>query len=136
MIPRLLVLGILVAAVATPRDRRIVDRVVLGDPHSERDHACAVAPGWTRCGLAVFDDTEVTVSVTVAGSAEPRTFDLFVENTPVATYTSNSRDSASVEFRVPLAVTTGHTNIFVLLRASNGLMPSLLTLRSIQDHNE
>jgi hypothetical protein len=37
---------------------------------------------------------------------------------------------------VPLELTKGHTNILVMLRATNGPTPALLELRSIQDHNE
>jgi hypothetical protein len=127
----LLVLAFL-AGVALP-DRRIVDRVIVGDARSEQEHAFAAAPGWVRYGLNVFDDTEVIVSCTFSGTNTPRTFDVVVENKTITSYTFNSRDSATVEFRVPREVTEGRTNIFVMLR---GNIPALLSLRSIQDHNE
>lgn len=136
MISRLLLLSTLVATLAAPLDRRIVDRVTVGDAHSEFTHACARAERWMRCALTVFDDTEVSISATFAGDPAPRRFDVIVENTLVTTYTLNSPDSATVEFRVPLTVTSGHTNILVMLRAPSGLPPALLSLRSVQDHNE
>lgn len=146
----LLVLG-LGATIAARPDRRIVDRITVGDVRSERDHAYAGADvtsgvagdrafrqagGWLRYALTVFDDTEVTVALTFLGSDAPRTFDLLVENQLVSSYTFRSGVSATVELRVPLELTKGHTNILVMLRATNGPTPALLELRTIQDHNE
>jgi hypothetical protein len=133
---RLLLLACLGATVAARPDRRIVDRVTIGDARSEHEHAAAKGAGWVRYALNVFDDTEVTVSCTFAGTTVPRTFDLIVENKMATTHTFNSRDSATVEFRVPLSVTEGRTNILVMLKATKGPVPALISLRSVQDHNE
>ncbi len=130
---RLLLSAYLGAAILARPDRRIVDRIVIGDARSEQQHACAKTAAWMRCALTTFDDTEVTIAATVAGSDEPQTFELVVENRTITMYTFNSRDSATVELRVPLDVTAGRTNIQVLLR---GPARSLLLLRTIQDHNE
>ena len=147
----LIILACLGATVAARPDRRIVDRVTVGDARNEQAHAYAgegvatgVAKGlvfrqassWMRYALTVFDDTEVTIACTFAGSDAPRTFDLVIENTVVTTYSFNSADSATVELRVPIALTAGKTNILVMLRANNGPTPPLLALRSVQDHNE
>lgn len=133
MIMRPLAVALLWVSLVARPDRRIVDRVVMGDRRSEQEHACQRADAWTRCALSVFDDTEVTISATFAASETPRTFDLVVENTVVTSRTFKSRDSATVELRVPSPVTHGRTNILVTLR---GDVPPLVSLRSIQDHNE
>lgn len=146
----LLVLG-LGAAIAARPDRRIVDRISVGDVRGEQAHAYAGADvtsgvvggrvfretrGWLRYALTVFDDTEVTVACTFLGSDTPRTFELTVEDHLVASYTFRSAETTSVELRVPLAFTKGRTNILVMLRATDGPTPALVELRSIQDHNE
>jgi hypothetical protein len=148
---RLLFLACLSATVAARPDRRIVDRVMIGDVRSEQEHAYAgnevstgvarghsfrQARGWMRYALTVFDDTEVTVACTFLGSDAPQTFDLIVENQVVASHTFRSREQATVEFRVPVELTKGRTNLIVMLRATNGLTPALVELRTIQDHNE
>lgn len=129
-----------------------MDRITVGDVRSEVEHAYAgegvttgVAAGrafrqtrgWMRFALTVFDDTEVTIACTFAGTGDvPQVFDLIVENQVVASYTFHSADAAVVELRVPLALTKGRTNILVVLRATNGPTPALLELRTVQDHNE
>jgi hypothetical protein len=152
---RLLVLTSLAATVSAYRpDRRIVDRVIVGDVTSEQAHAYdgdgvttgvaagrtwRQARGWMRYALTVFDDTEVTVACTFAGTDDaPRTFELIVENHVVTSYTFRSRSTApeTVELRVPIEVTRGHTNIMVMLHATNGPTPALIELRTVQDHNE
>lgn len=139
------------AALAARPDRRVVDRITIGDVRSEEDHAYAGADvtsgvsggrafrearGWIRYALTVFDDTEVTVAFTFLGADAPRTFDLIVDNHRVASHTVRSDGPATVELRVPLELTKGKTNILVTLRATNGPTPALLELRSVQDHNE
>ena len=128
-----------------------MDRITVGDIRSEQDHAYAgedvtvgaaggrafrQARAWMRYALTVFDDTEVTVVCTFLGSDAPRTFDLIVENHAVTSYTFRSTETTTVEFRVPLELTKGRTNILVMLRATNGSTPALLELRTVQDHNE
>lgn len=147
----LLVLS-LVATIVSQGDRRIVDRVIVGDTASEVSHAYAgdgvttgsadgqafrQARGWMRYALTVFDDTEVTVAATFLGSAGTTgAFDVIVENHVVTTCTFRSTEKTTVEFRVPLSVTYGKTSIIVVLRAADGSTPRLVELRSVQDHNE
>ena len=86
---RLLLLACLGATIAARPDRRIVDRVTIGDARSEQAHAyegADVATGtagdrtfretrsWMRYALTVFDDTEVTISCTFVGVDTPRMF--------------------------------------------------------------
>jgi len=143
---------LLAACLGTVRpDRRVVDKVTVGDVRGELDHAFAGADvasgvvdgrafrearGWLRYALTVFDDTEVTVAFTFLGADVPRTFDLVVENHLVSTYTFRSAVPATVDLRVPFEFTKGKTNILVTLVAKHGATPALLELRSVQDHNE
>ncbi len=145
------------AAFGAPQVRRIVDVVKVGDPTNERDHDYAgedvtrgVAGGrafrqtrnWMRYALKVYEDTEVTVACTFAGSDGAHVpFELVVEDKPVAThmFTSSSLAPAVAELRIPFALTKGKTNIMVILRAAKGgtgPTPALLELRTIQDHLE
>lgn len=132
-------------------DRRIVDMVTVGDLRGEQEHAYGGGDvtsgvsngrtfretrGWLRYGLAVFDDTEVTLAFTFLGTDAPRTFDLIVEGRVVTSYTFRSRFQDTVELGVPFEITKGKTNILVTLRAARGVTPALLELRSVQDHNE
>src|ERR1043166_6733244 len=147
----LLFVGFLSATVGAPPDRRVVDRVIVGDVRGEQAHAYEGAEvtsgvaagrtfrqtsGWLRYALTVFDDTEVTIACTFLGSATPRTFELVVENHVVSSHTFRSTETATVELRVPIELTKGRTNILVVLRATNGPTPGLLEPRSGQDHNE
>ena len=149
---------LLLAALSTTMtarpDRRVVDTVRVGNAKSEEEHAYAgrdvttgVADGrafrqtrsWLRYALTVFDDTEVTIACTFVGSDDAyQTFDLVVENMLVTTYSFHTASAApmTVELRVPIEITRGRTNIMVVLRASNGMTPALVELRSIQEHNE
>ena len=146
-----LVLACLSTTVAARPDRRVVDRITIGDVRGEQEHAYEGAEvtsgvaagrafrqarGWLRYALTVFDDTEVTVACTFLGTDAPRTFELIVDNRPVSSHTFRSAETATVEFRVPLEITKGRTNILVMLRAMSGPTPALVELRSVQDHNE
>ena len=148
--PLLLVASLSLTIAARP-DRRVVDRITVGDVTSEQEHAYAgesvmtgvvggrafrQARGWMRYALTVFDDTEVTVACTFLGTDTPQTVDVVVENHVVTSYTFRSAQSATVEFRVPIELTKGRTNVLVMLRATNGMTPALLELRSVQEHNE
>ncbi|MES2179003.1 MAG: DUF6805 domain-containing protein [Gemmatimonadota bacterium] len=149
----ILLIACLGATVAARPDRRIVDRIIIGDARSEQEHSYAgddvtsgiangvafrQARGWIRYALTVFDDTEVTIACKFLGNAAtPQVFDVIVENQIVASHTFRSAEPATLEFRIPLAFTRGHTNIMVMLRATNGsTTPALYELRSVQDHNE
>ena len=92
-----------------------------------------------RYALNVFDDTEVTVACTLLGAdGVPLAFELVVEGQVVATrtLTSASATPSIVEVRVPFVITRGRTNILVTIRATHGLTPALLEMRTIQDHLE
>ena len=148
----LLLVACLAATTAARRDRRIVDRVSIGDARSEREHAfegdrvqSGQAGGrgfrqtqsWMRYALTVFDDTEVSIGCTfLVADTTSRTFELVVEGRIIATQAVAPGHLAEFEFRVPLELTRGRTNLLVTLRAVAGPTPPLLELRSVQDHNE
>ena len=101
------------------------------------------ARGWMRYALATFDDTEVTLVWTFApstgeGANMSREYDVLVEDSVVATrkYGASPSTVSVVEMVVPFALTKGHTNIAVMLRAHGGSTPALREVRVIQDHNE
>ena len=134
-------------------DRRVVDRVDVGDPSSEAMHGFAahestlvtaggvsarVTRGWMRYAMHVFDDTEVTVAMTFAPDSVSRQVDVVVEDSVVARRTiADSRTlPESITVDVPFTVTKGKASIVVVLRARDGVTPALRELRTVQDHNE
>jgi hypothetical protein len=135
-------------------DRRIVDTVIAGDHESEYNHGYAghddfagvardttyrQARGWMRYAVTTFDDTQVTVACTFAGSENvPLNYDVLVEDSLIAsrTFTSPSAASSVVEIIVPFSLTKGKINIAVMIRARGGVTPALRELRTIQDHHE
>ena len=135
-------------------DRRSVDTVIVGDADSEAahgyagydDHAGVVrdttfreARGWMRYAMTTFDDTEVTVACTFAGGhAEPRQYDVLVEDSLVATRVLDvsATTPTTVDIRVPFAVTKGRPSVAVTVRGRAGPTPALRALRVIQDHHE
>jgi uncharacterized protein len=145
---------LLPTSITSAQARRVVDVVTVGDPRSELAHDSAgedvtaglvdghrfkQARGWLRYTLATFDDTEVTLVCTFRGSeGQSQVFDLLVEGQKVATRTVASASSASVEleFRLPLGVTAGRTNLAVTIRAVGGPTPRLAALRTVQEHLE
>ncbi len=135
-----------------PRDRRVVDTVIVGDPISEAQHGyvghgdtllvaegapARQARGSMRYALITFDDTEVTVACTFVGAVSGD-YDVVVEDSLIATkrYEATSAAPVVVELQVPFAVTKGKASIVVVLRARGGATPLLRELRTIQDHNE
>ena len=156
---RVLALAACVLSAAAPRlDRRVVDVVEVGNVRSEATHGYAghevstgvvdgkpfrQSRGWMHYTLTTFDDTEVTIACTFVGVDSdsrdvPRTFDLVVEDSTIATRTvmAPAIGPVVVEINVPFAVTKGKTNIVVIIRARGGLTPALRELRTIQDHHE
>jgi hypothetical protein len=137
-----------------PRDRRIVDVVAVGNAASEAAHGyaasdatvgvaagapCRQTRGWMHFALKTFEDTDVTVALTVAGTdSVSRQYDVVVEDSLIATRTYSARGTAPtvVEIAVPFSVTKGRANIAVVIRARGGSTPALLAVRTIQDHNE
>jgi hypothetical protein len=134
--------------------RRVVDIVKVGDAVNEREHAYAgelvtegVADGrtfrqthgWLGYSMAVYDDTEVTLSCVFRGTEGRRlSFELLIEGRRIATHTlvSSSPRPTHVDFPIPFEVTKGLTAIHVVLRAVDGPTPSLLELRTVQEHLE
>ena len=147
-----------IAALATGTlviDRRVVDIVEVGNVASEAAHGyagndvtmrfangkpCRQARGWMRYALHTFDDTEVTVALTlVATDSVVHSYDVTVEDSVIATRTFTPQPNmpvSVVQITVPFAVTKGKTNIAVVVRAHGGTTPALRELRTIQDHNE
>lgn len=145
-----------------PVDRRIVDIVQVGTADSETRHGYVgedavagnangqtfrQARGWMRYALTTFDDTEVTVALTFAngdavGEGATLHYEMVVEDSLIATRSftaspsSPPGSSSVVEIAVPFVLTKGKTNIAVIIRAREGPTPALLSLRTIQDHNE
>jgi hypothetical protein len=143
------------AGVAGGQGRRVVDVVKVGDSIAEASHGYAgesvsegliddgrrfrQALGWQRYTLAVYDDSEVALSLTFRGSeGRQAAFDLVVEGRQVAThtFTSPSAVPATVEIRLPVGVTSGKTSLMVMLRAVDGPTPGLIELRAVQEHLE
>ncbi len=154
----LLALAVSVNSAVAPRDRRVVDVVVVGNAQSEARHGyygldvmSSVVNGqtfresraWMHYTMTTFDDTEVTISCTVVranGSSDevPRSFDLVVEDSVIATRTMAMPSTAPVivDVTVPFGLTKGKTNIVVVIRARGGPTPAFRELRTIQDHYE
>jgi len=148
------VVACLLNMAATRLDRRVVDVAEAGNPQSEATHGYAghdavagvangkpfrQARGWMRYALTTFDDTEVTVACTFAGTDSlPRSYDVVVEDSLLATRTlaPGTHMQVVVEFSVPFAITKGKSNIAVTVRARGGLTPALQEIRTVQDHNE
>ena len=141
--------------IAGGQGRRVVDGVKVGDAIAERAHDYAgervsdglaedgrrfrQALGWQRYTLAVYDDSEVALSFTFRGSeGRLESFDLMVEGRKVAapTFTSLSAVPATIEIRLPMALTAGKTSLIVVLRAVDGPTPGLIELYALQEHLE
>lgn len=150
----LVLLAVAVCTAAIRVDRRVVDVAEVGNADSEAAHGFAgelletgridgaphVATGaWMHFALTTFDDTEVTVELTLVNPASSaRSFDLIVEDSVVATRTVSPRVSSPVvvPFAVPFARTKGKAHVIVIVRARDGLTPGVRRLRTIQDHYE
>ena len=154
---RVLLIALLVlslAPVAASQGRRVVDVVNAGDAASEREHdyagegatagvidgrAYRQARGWLSYAMAVYDDTEVTLTCVFRGTeGRSLAFDLLVDGRPVKTRTVVPPSSlpAIVDLRIPFEITKGLTAIRVMLRAVDGPTPPLLELRTVQEHLE
>jgi hypothetical protein len=143
-----------VTAPLPAQGRRVVDIVKVGDAVNEREHGYAgelvtegVADGrtfrqthgWLGYSMAVYDDTEVTLSCVFRGTERRRLpFELLVEGRQIKTYTlvSSTSRPTNVDFPIPFEVTKGLTAIHVVLRAVDGPTPGLLELRTVQEHLE
>ena len=143
-----------VAPVAASQGLRVVDVVKVGDPASEREHdyagegatagvldgrAYRQARGWLSYSMAVYEDTEVTLSCVFRGTeGRSLAFDLLIEGRQVKTQTlgSPSAQPMSLDLLIPREITKGLTTIHVMLRAVDGPTPALLELRTAQEHLE
>ncbi len=149
--------ALVVAVFTHAPDRRVVDRVDVGNADSDARHGYdgygaergaiggltfRQTRGWIHYTMTTFDDTPVTIACTFiradARDATPRTVDLVVEDSVVATRTvAVPADSTlTLDVDVPLGLTKGKTRVVVILRARDGLTPALRELRTIQDHYE
>lgn len=133
-------------------DRRVVDSVKVGDAQSEALHGYAgdaatsggldglryrETRGWMHYTLKTFEDTDVTVALTFArADSVSRGYDVFVEDSLIASRTLATADPLQIEISVPFAVTKGKSFVAVVLRARGGVTPRVRELRSIQDHYE
>jgi len=140
--------------VAASQGLRVVDVVNAGDAASEREHdyagegatagvidgrAYRQARGWLSYSMAVYEDTEVTLSCVFRGTeGRSLAFDLLVEGRQVKTQTlgSPSAQPMSLDLLIPREITKGLTTIHVMLRAVDGPAPALFELRTVQEHLE
>ena len=116
------------------RQARILDRVVSNDPESEKAHSIqgqgtqsghalgrgwrhAGHPGWWSWDLKVLPDKAMTLACTYWGSdVPPRTFDVLVEGTKIATQSLDRNQPGrffDVEYPVPPALTKGKRKVTV-----------------------
>ena len=139
---------------AATQGLRVVDVVNAGDAASEREHdyagegatagvidgrAYRQARGWLSYSMAVYEDTEVTLSCVFRGTeGRSLAFGLLVDGRPVKTHTvvPPSSRPAIVDLRIPFEITKGLTVIHVMLRAVDGPAPALFELRTVQEHLE
>ena len=116
------------------RQARIVDRVVSNDQESEKAHNIqgqgtqsghalgrgwrhAGHPGWWSWDLKALPDKAMTLVCTYWGSdVPPRTFDVLVEGTKIATQSLDRNQPGrffDVEYPVPPALTKGKRKVTV-----------------------
>ncbi|MCL4194426.1 MAG: glycoside hydrolase family 127 protein, partial [Thermoguttaceae bacterium] len=136
--------------------RRLIDRVVPGDPASEKQHALEgesmaagphlnrtwrhAADGWFSYRLKVLPDRPVVLSATYWGSdSGRRTFDILVDGQKIATQTlaNNAPDKFfDVEYPVPQNLTQGRQTVTVRFQAQPGSIAGglfdLMTLRAAE----
>lgn len=146
--------AVAVCSAAIGADRRVVDVAEVGNPDSEAEHGFAgealdagrlngtshvATRAWMHFALTTFDDTEVTVELTLVNpDTTTRSFDLVVEDSVIATRTLAPQvlSPAVVPFAVPFARTKGKTHVVVIVRARDGSTPGVRRIRTIQDHYE
>jgi hypothetical protein len=118
-------------------EKRLVDRVVVGEAESEKGHNLqaeksesgelrgeryreAFAGGWFSYELKVLPDKPIVLLGTYWGSDTGRTFDILVEGTKIATQTVNVNfpgDFFDVEYKIPPELTRGKEKITVRYQA-------------------
>jgi DUF1680 family protein len=117
--------------------KRLVDRVMIGETESERGHNLqadrsssgelrgenwrqAVNGGWFRYDVRVIPGQSMVLLCTYWGSDVGRTFDIFVEGTKIATQTVNVNfpgDFFDVEYEIPSELTRDKEKISVKFQA-------------------
>ena len=128
------------AEVRRQREARTVDRVLVGNEESERQHKLqgekhAAGPhgdrhwrhapdGWFGWDLQVLPDAPMVLCCTYWGSdVPPRTFDVLVGGEKIATQQLNSDRPGSyidIEYAIPEALTRGKTAVAVRFQAHPG----------------
>ena len=134
-------------------EKRLVDRVAVGEDESEKQHNLqseksesgelrgerwrhAVEGGWFSYDLLVLPDTPMVLVGRYWGSETGRTFDILVEGTKIATQTVNVNfpgDFFEVDYKIPLELTRGKARVTVRFQAppdgAAGGLYSLVMLR-------
>jgi hypothetical protein len=123
-------------------ERRLVDRVFVGEAESEREHNLraeksesgelrgerwrhAVDGGWFSFDLKVLPDKPMVLAGRYWGSDTGRTFDILVDGTKIATQTVNVNfpgDHFDVEYPVPRELTRDKEKVTVRYQAPPGGM--------------
>ncbi len=121
----------------TAIQKRLVDRVAIGEPDSESAHNLqaeksssgehrgekwrqAVRGGWFGYDLRILPDRPMVLLCTYWGGDVGRTFDILVEETKIATQTVNVNfpgDFFDVEYKIPLELTRGKEKVSVRFQA-------------------
>jgi len=118
-------------------EKRLVDRVAVGEDESEKQHQLqseksesgelrgerwrhAVEGGWFSYDLQVLPDTPMVLVGRYWGSETGRTFDILVEGTKIATQTVNVNfpgDFFEVDYKIPHELTRGKARVTVRFQA-------------------
>ena len=117
--------------------KRLVDRVMIGEAESEEEHNLQVDKsssgelrgekwrqaangGWFSYEMGAIPGQPLVLLCTYWGSDVGRTFDIFVEGTKIATQTVNVNfpgDFFDVEYKIPAELTQGKEKIRVSFQA-------------------
>jgi uncharacterized protein len=118
-------------------EKRLVDRVAVGEDESEKEHNLqaersesgelrgelwrqAFAGGWFSYDLKVLPDRPMALVARYWGSETGRTFDILVEGAKIATQTVNVNfpgDFFEVEYKIPPEMTRGKVKVTVKYQA-------------------
>ena len=135
-------------------EKRLVDRVAVGEAESEKEHNLqaeksesgenrgerwrqAVDGGWFSYDLKVIPGVPLALLSTYWGSDTGRTFDILVDGKKIATQTVNVNfpgDFFDVEYRIPLELTRGKDKVTVRYEAPpEGLAGGLYDLVMLRE---
>ncbi len=142
------------AARQTAIQKRLVDRVVVGDPDSEREHNLkaensslgelrgerwrhAVDGGWFSYDVRVLPGQATMLLCTYWGSDVGRTFDILIDREKIATQTVNVNfpgDFFDVEYKIPFELTRGKEKVSVKFQApADGTAGGLFGLAMLKE---